>query len=172
MGSIVPIAFQALSAFQAVSAAASVITKAGARDDNYALALRQLQAQQQQQQAIASKTAALDRQEIAAKTGEAERKRRDALKRAVARQRASFGASGVSNNGGSSEAVLLGLFEESEDQKAERERLDNLKLNTIDQNLKNQKRVNTLQRTQLAERQKVTNTSSTLDSVNDLFNIF
>lgn len=177
MGSLVPVAFQAIQAFQTISTVANVVGRgfdvfddSGERSDK--LALQQLQQQQNIQQRQATNAANLDRQEIAAKTAEAEKKRRDALKRAVARQRAKFGSSGVSSGDGSSEAVLLGLFEESDEQRQSRERLDNIRLQSIDQGLSNQSRVNTLKRTQLAERQKLKNNTSGFEKTTDFLSIF
>lgn len=104
--------------------------------------------------------AALSRAEIAADAEAAERERRDALKRAVARQRAQFGAQGISPRGGSSEAVLLGLFDESEEQRKEREKGDKIRLGAVNQDIKSRKRLNVIQRTQLKERQKLERQSS------------
>lgn len=119
------------------------------------LALAQLQAEQKLGTRQAQSDAALDREKIALDAQSAEDERRKALKRAVARQRASFGSSGVGSAGGSSEAVLLGLFEESEDEKQKRENLDNLKRSAIDQDLQNRTATNTLRRTQLVEKQRL-----------------
>jgi hypothetical protein len=78
------------------------------------------------------------------------------LKRAVARQRAAYGASGIeANSSGSAQAVLLGLFDESEEEKNQREKLDTLRLNAIDQDVDQRSRLNVLQRTQLAEKQRL-----------------
>ena len=52
--------------------------------------------------------------------------------RAVARQRANFGSSGISSDSGSGQAVLLGLFDETEDELARREQLDNLRNRALD----------------------------------------
>lgn len=119
------------------------------------LALAQLQAQQSQNLAQAEADAALDRQRIAQDTNASEADRKRALKRAVARQRANSGAAGTSGLGGSSEAVLLGLFEESEEEKSRRDSLDNLRFSAIDQSLANRSATNTLRRTQLQERQRL-----------------
>lgn len=135
------------------------------RDADQAAALANLQAQQNAQLQDLEQRAAIDRAEIEARADEAERERRAALRRSVARQRAAFGSSGVSTSGGgSSEAVLLGLFEESDADRQERERLDNLRLGAIDQNLDNQRRLNLIQRTQLQERQRISNFGSGLSS--------
>jgi hypothetical protein len=177
MASVVPVAFQALQAFQTIGTVAKFADKGSEIFSNKGgnqsdLALAQLQQQQQLQSREAAQSALNEKQNIAIKSQEAELERRRALKRAVAKQRASFGGSGVNSGGGSSEAVLLGLFDQSEEDKAVSQKLDNLKLQALDQNLDNVKRVNTLQRTQLAERNRLKNSSSTLSDVSDLLNIF
>lgn len=85
----------------------------------------------------------------------AENERIQTLRRAVARQRARFGAQGVGNNGGSSEAVLLGLFEESEQEKLKREQLDALRNQSARLGVENQHSMNLLEITSLAERQNL-----------------
>lgn len=177
MGSIVPVAFQALQAFQTIGTVASmvnqganVLSNKGRKSSDQAV--YQLQQQQQLQEMQAQQKAALEKQEITAQAERAEQERRAALKRAVARQRAQYGASGVSSGDGSSEAVLLGMFEESDEIRQSRERLDNLKLQALDQNLSHQRHVNTLTRTQRAEKERLNNSTSTLDTVANLFSIF
>ncbi|MEM9469614.1 MAG: hypothetical protein AAF988_05570, partial [Pseudomonadota bacterium] len=112
MGAIAPVAAQAVGAFNAVNSVISAVRPIaglisngsdffGDRDERESdLALAQLQSQQRLSQQQAEQKAALDKQEILAKAEEAESKRRQALKRAVARQRAQFGARGVSSQGG------------------------------------------------------------------------
>ena len=58
--------------------------------------------------------------EIRAQDAERERERRETLRRALAAQRARSGAAGVGGSGGSAEAVLRGLTEESERERAAR----------------------------------------------------
>ncbi|MCB1556560.1 MAG: transporter [Alphaproteobacteria bacterium] len=124
--------------------------------EQQALALKQLQEKQAVQLRDLQEQAALDRATIDARAAQAETDRRAALKRAVARQRAAFGASGIGNqSSGSNEAVLLGLFSESEADRAAREKLDTLRFSAIDQNIEAQKRINVLQASQLAEKQRV-----------------
>ena len=88
------------------------------------------------------------------------------MRRVIARQRAQFGASGISASGGSSEAVLLGLYNESEEEAAQREEIDNLKKAALDEDLAQTKSLNLLQRNQLEERQRAT---SALSVFGDLF---
>ena len=171
MGSFVPVAFQALQAFQTVNNLAGIFDNS-TEEAQSDLALRQLQQSQQQQQQLANRQAELDRREIFQKAEEVERQRRAALKRAMARQRAKFGGQGISAPNGSSEAVLLGLFSESEAEKQDRERLDRLKLKNIDENLYRQKRVNTLAYTQKAEQEKLRNMVDPYERINDIYRAF
>jgi hypothetical protein len=117
------------------------------------LALRQLQAQQGLAESKAAQRAAAEREALALQTAQADEQRRAALKRAVARQRAQFGAQGLDAGDGSGQAVLLGLFEESEQERRRREQMDSLKNSAIQTDLEQQKRLNVLQRTQLQEQQ-------------------
>lgn len=119
------------------------------------LAMKQLQAQQGLAEKGAADQAALERQKIALDAVSAEDSRRAALRRAVARQRAAFGAQGLSGDDGSGEALLLGMFGESEQDKMDRERMDSLRNQAIDQDLADRQRINVLQRTQLRERQNM-----------------
>ncbi|MCB9988636.1 MAG: transporter [Rhodospirillales bacterium] len=133
------------------------------------LALRQLQQDQRESQRQAQENAILQKEQIAAETKKAEDARRAALKRAVARQRASFGASGIGNQAnGSVEAVLLGMFEESDDERANRERLDALRTAALDQNLDQQKRLDVIQLSQLREKQKIGSVTSSIDRYSNL----
>ena len=115
-------------------------------------ALQQLQERQALQEQQKAQDAALEREKLATQSAQADEERRAALRRAVARQRAQFGSQGVSSGSGSSEAVLLGLFEESETERAKREQLDSLRSNAIGNDLAQTSSLNLLQVTQLAER--------------------
>lgn len=123
------------------------------REDN--LALDQLKRQQTLQQKQLEDRAALEREQIALNARQTEEQRQQALRRAVARQRASFGSQGVGSGSGSAQAVLLGLFDESDDERAKREELDTIRLTALDQDLGQNRALNVLQRTQLAERQRL-----------------
>jgi hypothetical protein len=133
----------------------------GASEDRAAQdqALRNLQRQQTENMRQMQEDASLSRQQLSLQTESAERERRNALRRAVSRQRANFGAQGV-GGGGSAQAVLLGLFDESDGERAERERLDSVRLNAIDLGLDQQSRLNLIQREQLRETQRLNNLSS------------
>lgn len=131
-------------------------------------ALDQLKQRQSLQQQQAAADAALSRQNIALNAENSEEERKKALRRAVSRQRANFGAQGISSGGGSAQAVLLGLFEESDAEKKKREQLDALRLNAIDQDLGQKNSLNVLQRTQLKERNKLSTITGYGDTFGDL----
>ncbi len=118
-------------------------------------ALTQLKQRQELQQRQSAADAALAKEQIALKAAQDNEGRKKALKRAVARQRANFGAQGIGSGAGSSQAVLLGLFEESEDEQRKRSDLDNLRLKSIDQDVSHSRALNVLQRTQLEEKTRL-----------------
>lgn len=133
------------------------------------LALQQLAARQNLELQNASQNAALDRQRLALEAQQDEDDRRRALKRAVARQRANFAGQGVGTGAGSSQAVLLGLFDESEEERQQRESLDRLRTASIDNGLGQTQRLNVLQQTQLRERQRIGALTRSVDRGQDLF---
>lgn len=122
--------------------------------------LDQLQQRQSLSQAQAERDAALAREELAAETQSYEQQRRAALRRAVAKQKAVFGSTGISSQDGSAEAVLLGLFSESEEERQAREKSNNLRESALQNDLSNQKQINLLQKTQLQQRQKLNQITS------------
>lgn len=132
------------------------------------LALRNLQQQQRLNQKQLAQQNALEREQIAEQARTDEENRRSALRRAVARQRAQFGSSGLGNVGnGSQEAVLLGLFDETEEELAQRERLDNLRNRALDLGASQQRSLNILQLEQLRQQQNLGRLSSIVDQTSD-----
>ncbi|MCB9996609.1 MAG: hypothetical protein H6869_09255 [Rhodospirillales bacterium] len=119
------------------------------------LALQQLKAQQTAQAQDLAEQTALSREKLRAEADAAEAERLAALRRAVARQRAAFGASGIGNTDGSSEAVLLGMFEETDQDRTESERLDDIRNRVLDQEQAAQERLNILQASQLRQKQQL-----------------
>lgn len=134
------------------------------------LALRQLQDQQRLNAQNLAQQTALEREKIAVQAKNAEQERQTALRRAVARQRANFGSQGVGGSAGSSQAVLLGLFDESEQELASRERLDNLRNRALDLDVSQNNSLSLLQRTQLQERNKLDKISYTNDRIRNGIN--
>lgn len=169
MGAIVPTITGLTSAITAAETLVDTVQGIGSSDnapppeDNSAellraqqrLALRQLKAQQAAQARDQTEQAALSREKLRAEADAAEKERLAALRRAVARQRAAFGASGIDSGDGSSEAVLLGLFEETDEDRTQRERLDNIRNRALNQDLAAQNRLNVLQVSQLRQRQQL-----------------
>jgi len=127
------------------------------------LALRQLQERQSLQQEQLAQQNALERERIATQAAQNEEERRAALRRAVARQRASFGGSGVSSNSGSAQAVLLGLFDETEDELQRRTELDSLRNSALDLDASQSRSLNLLQATQLSQRNDLNNQLNIFD---------
>ncbi len=154
MGSLTPILSNAT--LTGAAGAVNASKSSGNTRASQELALRQLQQQQHLREAQSAADAQRAREKVAIDAAADEAERQRALKRSVARQRANFGAQGVGSGQGSSQAVLLGLFDESEEEKSERESLDALRLNAIDDDLNQERALNVLQRTQLEERQKLT----------------
>jgi hypothetical protein len=118
------------------------------------LAMKQLQTSQVQEKAQAERNAQLDRKNIALQADQDAVRRRKALKRAMAKQKASRGASGTSA-GGSGEAVLLGLYNESDDEARQRENLDKIRYNALDNDLYTLSERNILEKQQLSEQQRL-----------------
>ena len=172
MGALTPVLTGLTTLTTAVSAADKLIgvTRNFAKDpyegqrqalrSQQDLALRQLTAQQDLDAQQATQGAALERQKIATAALTGEQARRAALRRAVARQRAQFGGSGLTGGEGSTEAVLLGLFEESEQDKATSTRLDTLRNAALDQSLNDRQALNVLQWAQLQERHSLARIAS------------
>lgn len=118
------------------------------------LAMQQLQASQAQEKAEADRNAKIESQKIALQAEQDADRRRKALKRAMAKQNAARGASGA-GAGGSGEAVLLGLYNESEDEAKQREDLDKIRYNALDNDLYTLSERNILEQSQLAEKQRL-----------------
>ncbi|WP_109117017.1 hypothetical protein [Azospirillum sp. TSO22-1] len=92
---------------------------------------------------------------IAQQSAEDERRRRDALRRAVGRTRADLGGQGVSAADGSGEAILLGLVGDTEAESGAAAQADRLKRQAIQQELDNTRRRNLLEQAQLAQKQRL-----------------
>ena len=104
--------------------------------------------------AAASNDSATRQQQIQLDAANNEAARQSALRRAVARQRATFGARGITTDSGSTEAVLLGLYKDSDADRIQSEKLDRIRQNALADDLTTKRQRNLLERTQLAEAQK------------------
>lgn len=115
---------------------------------------------------------ALERQTMALNAQNIEKERREALRRAIARQRAQYGGGGTGSTGGSAQAVLLGLVEESEDERIHRESLDRLRGASLDNQLTQQKRINTLSLTQQRNRESQNRLSAGIELARNVSSLF
>ncbi|MCB9982435.1 MAG: transporter [Rhodospirillales bacterium] len=169
MGAIAPItsglsaAVSTLNTVGQVVGAVQTLSGNSSAQREQDLALRQLQERQRLEAVQLAQSNALEREKIAAQSAADEEERRAALRRAVARQRASFGGSGIGSSGGSAQAVLLGLFDESEDEINRRTELDSLRTRALDLGESQSRSLNLLQATQLQQRQKLGDQVSFLD---------
>ena len=159
MGTLTPVLgtiTKTLGAIQTISSAVDTVTgndrRAIKAQQDYAM--RNLQAQQNQATAEANRNAETERKKIALDAQNAEKRRQDALRRAIAKQNAKRGARGISA-GGSNEALLLGMYNDNQDEQGYADALDQIRYNTIDQNLSDLQSRNILERSQLAERQRL-----------------
>ncbi len=123
------------------------------------LAMKQLQASQAQEKAQAERNAKLERESITLQAEQDSTRRRKALKRAMAKQNAARGASGTSS-GGSGEAVLLGLYNESDEEAKQREELDKIRYNALNNDIYTLSERNILEQSQLAEQQRLQRATS------------
>tara|TARA_B100001750_G_C15416021_1_gene550307 strand:+ start:247 stop:747 length:501 start_codon:yes stop_codon:yes gene_type:complete len=162
MGTLAPVLgtlTQTLGALQTLST--TVDTFSGRDERNYRaqqeLAMQNLQAQQGLSLAEAQKKAEAERRQLALNAQADEKRRQDALRRAIARQNATRGAGGISTSG-SNEAILLGLYNDADEDRDYASALDQLRYNTLDTNLSNLQSRSVLDRTQLAERQRLDRT--------------
>lgn len=92
--------------------------------------IKQETQRQQQQQALQADQDAKARQE--------------ALRRAVARQRAAFGGQNIDSNEGSAEAILLGLTQQSDSEHMAQDRMLQLRQQALEQSAQNKQRKNLL----------------------------
>jgi hypothetical protein len=158
-GGLLPILTTAVSTFEKID---DIFEQRDAADDradairhNQQTALSQLKQRQERDFAERRVAAEEKRAEIDTKSDQANAQRQAALKRAVARRKADFGARGVSADAGSGEAVLLGLFDETEEEAKKRRELDNLRKNALASDLDNLNKRNLLEVSQLRERQRL-----------------
>jgi len=116
----------------------------------------QLLAQQKLEEDQLTAKNELERQNLALEAQANDARRRNALRRAVARQKTLFSAQGISPaDSGSNEAVLLGLYDDSRAEASEEDRLNNLRRAALDQNLSLTHQKNLLQAAQLGQQQEL-----------------
>ena len=165
IASVATTAIQALGAVNTVLGAVNTFQKDSGRESiNQAKALNDLNLQQQRERA------ALEKEQLKLSADQVEKERQSALRRAVARQRALFGSGGTGSSDGSARAVLLGLFDESDEDRAQRNALDTLKTKAIDTGVSQSQRINALQLSQLQQRNNINQFTSAFNGLSTLFN--
>lgn len=170
MGGIASVATTAIQALNTVGTVAKAFNSY--EDNSGRRAYDQMKGAQAVQMRNAKEQAALEKEQLRLTSENADTERRAALRRAVSRQRALYGSSGTGSGDGSAQAVLLGLFDESDGEKTEREALDALKNRAVDQGIAQQQRINTLQLSQLKERNRLNKISAATDLAGSLGGIF
>lgn len=93
--------------------------------------------------------------QIATNAASEERKRQQALRRAVGRTRAQLGSQGISTADGSGEAILLGQMQEAAEEKADTDRLNTLRIKALEQQQQSEYQRNLLELSELQERQRL-----------------
>lgn len=137
---------QTVRAYQTIDRAIGTFNKAKDGDTKEDAHIQNLLDRQNLDEKIAAQKADREKTLLAAEAGDAERRRLSALRAASARQRASYGASGITGDTGSSEAVLLGLVNQSEQERAARDDITSIRRQMIDDNLSSLRSRNLLER--------------------------
>ncbi|MCB1537978.1 MAG: hypothetical protein H6865_05325 [Rhodospirillales bacterium] len=137
-----------------VAAQKSAYTKLVNQQDQ---ALTQLKERQAQDEQAAAQDVAAQKAQIAADAQTAEARRLAALRRAVARQKTLFSAQGMGGDtgSGSNEAVLLGLYNDSQAEADAQTQADALRNTALDQSLAQKKQKNLLEAAQLEQQQSL-----------------
>jgi hypothetical protein len=95
---------------------------------------------------------------------QSDRLRRDALRRSIARRRAALGARGIDAGGGSAEAILLGLVDESALAGAQEHRRTGDRVGEIRRDLDYRQRQNLLERSRLQGQYRLNQASYAADA--------
>jgi len=166
MAALVPLATIAVAGLQVAQA----VTAQRQQQQQYRVDYpAQQQAYQVQRQQTALDRQELDVQQDRQRTGayeqmtdivreqeQSDRRRKEALRRAVARRRAGLGARGIDAAGGSGEALLLGLVNEAALQAADEHADTRSRYEAVQRDLDHRQRVNLLDRGRLANEDRLT----------------
>ncbi len=151
LGGLLPVINKSISIVNTIDRAERLLNRKSDHKDRD-LALRQLQERQAAEEKIAGTRLARDQMILDAESASTERRRLNALKRETARQNAAFGGAGVEGDTGSGEAVLLGLFNESEDEKRDQDSITALRRQMLADNFNALKSRNLLEFSHATER--------------------
>lgn len=116
--------------------------------------------------ALAQKTK-LEKEQNELQRAQTEQDRLQKLRAAIAQQRAIFGASGVGSGAGSSQAYLLGLVKDAEDDNDALSYATQLKSRILDKAYNERKSLNTLALTQAREKNSLNKVTALYNGVND-----
>lgn len=154
LGGALPLVTKSISGVNTIDTAIN-----GNRNAEHAanLARTQQSARNRLEENVSAQKSALDTSILNATQSADERRRLTALKRATSRQRAIYGSSGLDRGGdtGSGEAVIFGLFNESDQDKATNDHIYNLRRRIIDDNIQNMRTRNLLDESQFLARKKI-----------------
>jgi|GEM_PF-1793509 len=112
---------------------------------------QELDVQQDRQRTVAYE----DMTDLVREQDQSDRRRREALRRAVARQRARLGARGIDASAASGEALLLGLVNESALQAADEHADTRSRYESVQRDLDHKQRVNLLDRGRVANEDRL-----------------
>lgn len=98
-----------------------------------------------------------------------DRERQDRLRAALARQRASFGASGTGSSSGSAQASLLRLIEGSETEGRAQNEATTIQNRILDQEFANRQAINMLEATQMKQKKKIGGVTAAYNALSSIF---
>ena len=116
-----------------------------------------------------AQTTALEKEQNRQKLAQDEADRQDRLRAAVAKQKALFGANGVGSGAASSQAYLLGLAENSEEEGRALSESATMRNRILDQEYANKKSINMLEATQLKQKQKLNGVTALYNGLSSIF---
>lgn len=130
--------------------------------------IRQYEKNKLELQGLAQKTA-LEKEQNKQRLAQDEAERQNRLRTAVAKQKVLFGSSGVGSGAGSSQAYLLGMAENSEEEGRVLSEAATLRNRILDQEYANKKSINMLEATQIKQKQKLNGVTALYNGLSSIF---
>lgn len=162
MAGFTSIASTAIQAFSVANTIAKGISDY--RDDSGRDAYENMRRQSEIQLAGLQQKQAIERQQIALDKERADADRARKLRAAIAAQKAAYGAGGVGSESGSSQAYLLGLIGDAEEEGRTASGAAELRNRILDNNYNTQKSLNMLTLTQMKERNRLKSITALYDN--------
>lgn len=160
----------ASTAMQAFSLANTIAKGIGDyRDDSGQAAYENMRRQSEIQLAGLQQKQTIERQQIALDKEKADQDRARKLRSAIATQRAAYGAGGVGSSSGSSQAYLLGLIGDAEEEGRTASAAADLRNRILDNTYNTQQSLNMLTLTQMKERNRLRGVTALYDNTVGLF---